>query len=216
MIDNGSVTPLQHDPPRFLCWIHGQCLFASNAHALVAFAASHGVDVFVVWEVDYQEEEMVHLLASSTGEQRWEFLDGAGNVRFTLGGALHDWSMAFIDALGPLQAIAVPRHVWDQLDHHPLYAPLGFCLPTLHPSGWMFRWCPDITAQRIAVLNQDEREAVLGTMYARLIWWTEMRELEPDERERQLDIRMIEMAHETGHPGWRLINQVLASALGQP
>lgn len=204
-----SVNP--SDPPRFICWIQGRRVIAVSPHTLVAYAASLGITTFVVWEFDDMAEEVVHLLATSTPE-RWEFYDGRGEVRFVVGGQLYEWSIAYLAAHEPIEAIAVPLDVWNGLDHHPLYAPLGFATPIRHPSGWTFRWAPDIVARRLAALSQDDREAFLDAVYERMLWWAELAEegVPREVIDHQLDKRILDQEDRLG---WKLINDLLMSAL---
>jgi hypothetical protein len=211
--DDGPV-----EPARFITWINGQCVSTSRAKDLVAHAAARHVSSFVAWEIDHENEEVIHLLAAWVPD-RWEFYDGTGEVRFVVGGRLHQWAVAYLAHAADqadvptLIAIAVPPNGWGDEAHHPLYAPLGFAPPVRHPSGWTYRWAPDTVAEHLANLSQTEREAFLDTMYVRLAAWTQLAErgMMPDAIERALDIRMIEM----DDPGWRLTNQLLVSALGE-
>lgn len=214
MTDNGTVADEPTViPMRFICWISGQCVWSEEPGSLVNHAANRSISSFVVWEVDYETQRIIHLLATWVPD-RWEFYDSEGVLRFMVGGRLHQWAAAYLEAAstGTLTAVALPLNVWPEVPTHPLYTPLGFALPVLHPAGWSYRWAPDVVAEHLGVLDQDEREAFLDAMYLRLAWWAELAAtgLSPDEVDRAVDLRMLDLED---HTGWNITNRLLVAAL---
>lgn len=198
--------------PRFICWFAGYAVIADHPDALIHMASRHHIQAFVVWEVDHLTEEVVHLLAQREADN-WLFLDGEGKLRFTVSATapLQQWAAEFLGALHPLTAEAVPSDRWPN-QGNPLYHPLGFSLPMqLGDGSWMFTWCPEIVGRHLARVDQEEREAFLEAMYARLAWWTQMAPTVPvEERDRLLDKLFLEVEDQTG---WDAMNRMLVAAL---
>lgn len=210
-------------PFRYLAWVLGEPGLFMDEFALVAAAAKTGSEVFVAWEVDYDAQQVVHVLVQHV-EDKWVFITDDGNTRRTVHphpnasrDDLFGWTVDFMAGLRPLRALAVAPEAWrarrESTDDN-AYTPYGFSTPArwaddqpddVDAAGtWVFDWCPELVAEQIAGLHPEERPAYLTAMYARLCSWVELIDLDPEERERQLDNRL----YDTDEAAYRVVCRV--------
>lgn len=240
-MSNPYIQPMPQQPPvRFIAWLDGYAAFSPNAEVLVAVANRGGLTALPVWEVDYEHQEVVQLLAKREPDgDDWLFLNIDGSIRFlaapiplpptpedtrqhALLDSLADWAAGYVSMLEPLESHPVPIGAWGPVlerakaaPESAFYHPLGFALPVHRADGgWMFVWCPEIIATHLAPLSPDDRETLLETIYGRLAWWTELdaEGVPREDREQRLDKRFLNEFDEVPR-GWTLANRALLAAL---